>query len=67
MSLLVRAVSTSELRVDQAAAAFRRTSRGNAAGLSAAAGALEDRGSFTDGVLEYCQLVGGDRLRCVRG
>jgi hypothetical protein len=63
MSLLVRAVSTSELRVDQAATAFRRTSSGDAAGLSSTASALDDRLGVTDSVLELRQSSSGDRDR----
>lgn len=61
MPLFVRAVSTSELRVDRAATAFGRTSSGNATGLSAAASALDDRLGVTDSVLWPRQSSAGDR------
>lgn len=53
MTLLVGAVSASELRVDQAAATTRRAPRGRTAVRGGTAGALaEDRLSVTDGILE---------------
>ena len=61
MSLLVRAVSTSEVRVDDAAAAARRASRGNAArGRSAGSALAEDRLCVTDSFLWVCQLPARD-------
>jgi hypothetical protein len=61
MSLLVCAGSASEVRVDQAATAVRRTPRGNAARSSSAGGALaEDRLRLTNGFLRFRQSSAKD-------
>lgn len=58
MSLLVRAASTSEVRVDDAAAAARRAPRGNAArGRGAGSAFAEDRLRVTDSFLWVLSVV----------
>lgn len=68
IALLVGAVSASKLRVDNAAAAARRASRGRATVVRRTGSArAEDRLRVTDGFLYVCQMSARDWLCCIMG